>query len=120
MGQGGRRQYEARTFAPSRRWGGRAPRAHLGDRSERGDPARGGRASGLRDGSAGAGRKCEGGVGVQFSSPRLRSGRTCGGKNKREKAVKAWLVLGALALAQSAMAAAPEHWVASWGSRLLG
>jgi lysophospholipase L1-like esterase len=30
--------------------------------------------------------------------------------------MKAWMFLGALALAQSAYAATPDHWVASWGS----
>ena len=30
--------------------------------------------------------------------------------------MKGWVVLGALALAQAAMAAPPEHWVASWGA----
>ena len=30
--------------------------------------------------------------------------------------MKAWILVGALALAQSAMAASPQHWVASWGA----
>jgi len=30
--------------------------------------------------------------------------------------MKGWVLLGALALAQAAMAAPPEHWVASWGA----
>ena len=30
--------------------------------------------------------------------------------------MKGWMLLGALALAQAAMAASPEHWVASWGA----
>jgi lysophospholipase L1-like esterase len=30
--------------------------------------------------------------------------------------MKGWILLGALALAQSACAAAPDHWVASWGA----
>jgi lysophospholipase L1-like esterase len=30
--------------------------------------------------------------------------------------MKGWMLLGALALAQSAVAAAPQHWVASWGA----
>jgi len=30
--------------------------------------------------------------------------------------MKAWILMGALALAQSAMAASPQHWVASWGA----
>ena len=30
--------------------------------------------------------------------------------------MKGWMLLGALALAQTAMAASPEHWVASWGA----
>jgi lysophospholipase L1-like esterase len=30
--------------------------------------------------------------------------------------MKGWVLLGAMALAQSAMAATPEHWVASWGA----
>jgi len=30
--------------------------------------------------------------------------------------VKGWIILGAWALAQAAPAAAPEHWVASWGA----